>query len=127
MAIRLKGIDHYAIAVTNLERSLSFYHNILGLSILTRPNFDFQGAWLDCGNGISLHLIVQPEVKVVISGSRDLHFAFAVDNLASTKDILIKSGVDIIKDIKPRPDGVLQLFIKDPDGYFIELTSTMTK
>ncbi len=122
MAIKLKGLDHYAIAIGNLERSLTFYHDILGLGILPRPDFDFEGAWLDCGNGISIHLIVQEHVQIISSGSRSLHFAFGVEDIQTTKKILTTYGIQIIKDIKPRPDGILQMFVQDPDGYFVELT-----
>lgn len=122
MAIKIKHLDHFAIAVHDLSSSLNFYHDILGLGILPRPNFDFEGAWLDCGDGISLHLIEQVDTAPIFSGSRHLHFAFAVDDLMATKEILNGAGIVIAKDIKPRPDGVLQMFIQDPDGYFLELT-----
>ncbi len=78
MAIKIKGLNHYAIAVLDLEKSITFYHYILGFDFLTRPDFDFEGAWLDCGNGISLHLIVQEHVQIISSGSRSLHFAFEI-------------------------------------------------
>ncbi|HLO54882.1 MAG TPA: hypothetical protein VK169_11375 [Saprospiraceae bacterium] len=38
--------------------------------------------------------------------------------LAPTRE----KGVEIAKDIKQRPDGILQMFVKDPDGYFLEFT-----
>lgn len=111
--------NHYAIAVKDLAKSLDFYHGVLGLPLLDRPDFDFEGAWLDLGHGISLHLIVQKDVKVA-SESRALHFAFEVAVLSKTKNHLLEHACYIVKDIKARPDGVLQLFVKDPDGYWIE-------
>ncbi|MBK8669161.1 MAG: VOC family protein [Saprospiraceae bacterium] len=122
MAIKANGLHHFALAVSQLEKSLTFYHDILGLSILSRPDFDFDGAWLYCGNDISLHLIVNENIQVALSDSRQLHFAFSVNDVYQTKKQLMSKGVEIVKDIQSRPDGVLQLFIKDPDGYFIELT-----
>jgi lactoylglutathione lyase len=122
MEINITGFDHYAIAVADLDKSLKFYHDILGLGILPRPNFDFRGAWLDCGKGIAIHLIEQNEKITLDSGSRKLHFAFAVEDLLATKTYLLSKGIPIIKDIKARPDGVLQMFIQDPDGYYVELT-----
>ncbi len=122
MAIKVKGFNHYAIAVSDVDKSIAFYHDILGLGMLLRPNFDFKGAWLDCGHGIAIHLIEQNGKITPDSGSRQLHFAFAVDDLISTKTYLLSKGIPIIKDIKARPDGVLQMFIQDPDGYYVELT-----
>jgi catechol 2,3-dioxygenase-like lactoylglutathione lyase family enzyme len=122
MAIKIKSFNHYAIVVADIDKSVAFYHDILGLDILSRPIFDFKGAWLDCGHGIAIHLIEQNEKITPDSGSRRLHFAFAVDDLLATKTYLLSKGIPIIKDIKSRPDGVLQMFIQDPDGYFVELT-----
>lgn len=122
MEIKIKGFNHYAIAVADIDKSVAFYHDILGLDILSRPNFDFKGAWIDCSNGIEIHLIEHDKKINPDSGSRKLHFAFGVDDLFSTKEYLINKGVQIIKDIKARPDGVLQMFIQDPDGYYVELT-----
>ena len=123
MAIKIKGLNHYAIAVLDLEKSITFYHDILGFDFLTRPDFDFEGAWFDCGNGISLHLIQDKNVLVQNSDSRKLHFAFSVFDVQQTKELLMKFGIQILKDIKPRPDGMLQMFVADPDGYMIEFTN----
>jgi lactoylglutathione lyase len=116
------GLDHYAIAVSDVTESLHFYRDILGLKVIERPAFDFAGAWLDVGNGLSLHLIEDKTLKSIkFSGSRKLHFAFAVSDIYRFKAYLEDQGFYIIKDIKPRPDGVLQLFVHDPDGYFVEI------
>jgi lactoylglutathione lyase len=122
MEIKVIGFNHFAIAVSDVDRSVGFYHNILGLGMLPRPNFDFKGAWLDCGHGIAIHLIEQNEKIKPISGSRQLHFALTVSDIFATKTYLLDKGVTITKDIKARPDGVLQMFIQDPDGYYVELT-----
>lgn len=122
MAIKLLGLNHYSIAVIDLEKSLSFYQGVLGMDLMPRPDFDFDGAWLDCGQGISLHLIVQDDIIINQSGSRQLHFAFEVSEILLARDTLIRQGIHIVKDIKPRPDGILQMFIQDPDGYYIEIT-----
>ena len=123
MAIKIKGLNHYAIAVLDLEKSITFYHEILGFDFLTRPDFDFKGAWFDCGNGISLHLIQDKNVIAQNSDSRKLHFAFSVFDVQQTKELLMKSGIQILKDIKPIPDGMLEMFVADPDGYLIEFTN----
>jgi lactoylglutathione lyase len=114
--------NHYSIAVTNLEVSVYFYSDIVGLKQKQRPDFSFRGAWFDLGNGLELHLIEQTVDAIQISGTRSLHFAFAVDDLISFKTFLIQNDVEVISDIKKRPDGPMQLFVTDPDGYFVEFT-----
>lgn len=122
-AIKISGLHHYAIAVQNLTTSIHFYKDILGFQLIERPDFDFKGAWLDPGNGIEIHLIeVKANQNTVVSGSRMLHFAFNTPDIFAAKNYLMARHIIPVKDIKPRPDGVLQMFIQDPDGYFIEIT-----
>lgn len=113
------SFDHYTIEVSDLEKSLFFYNKILGFNILPRPNFDFDGAWLDIHNGQAIHLILTNDILNVRSASRQLHFAFKHNDLSKLSAYLKSFGIEMLP-IKIRPDGVAQLFVKDPDGYFIE-------
>jgi len=115
--------DHFAITVRDLEISRTFYLDILGLSPVDRPDFSFPGAWFSIGNSVQLHLIQDGNAALPISGSRALHFAFRTSEIYRFRDHLIKQKIPFVKDIKSRPDGILHLFIKDPDGYFIEIIS----
>ena len=117
-----KGFNHYAIEVRNLALSIDFYRDILQFPLLQRPEFDFSGAWFDIGDGQQIHLIENRDVHITLAGSRALHFAFDVSDLVVLKSYLMDKGVLITKDIKTRHDGLLQMFIMDPDGYYIEFT-----
>ena len=115
----IKRLDHYAIYVQDLEASVHFYKEIMGFPEKPRPAFDFPGAWFDLGNDQELHLIQgKDEVK---SGNRQLHFAFEVDNFETVFEICKEHGL-FYEEPKHRPDGPLQLFIKDNSGYFLEFT-----
>merc|ERR1719419_1355931 len=48
--------NHYAIIVSDVGRSATFYSEVVGLQQITRPDFDRFGAWLTLGN-LELHLI----------------------------------------------------------------------
>lgn len=52
----LRKINHYSLITVDAEVSKEFYTNILGCSVLNRPNFGVPGYWLWMGN-IQLHLI----------------------------------------------------------------------
>ena len=56
-------IHHVSLNVSDTERSLAFYRDVLGMAELPRPDFSFGGAWLDAGNGRQVHLI-EAEVPV---------------------------------------------------------------
>ncbi len=114
------SFDHYTIEVNDLEKSLFFYHKILGFPLLPRPDFDFAGAWIDISKGQALHLILSTEKTTIASSSRKLHFAFSHPKIEELKAYLIQFNTITIFPIKTRPDGIKQLFVKDPDGYFIE-------
>ncbi len=43
--IRVTGLHHVAVTVTDLDRARRFYSDVLGLVELPRPPFDFGGAW----------------------------------------------------------------------------------
>lgn len=118
----IKSFNHFAIEVKDLDNSIVFYRDILQFEMLSRPDFDFAGAWFDIGSGQQIHLIENKTLDITFAGSRALHFAFAVHDLEAVKFYLVEKGVEIAKDIKKRPDGILQLFVKDPDGYFLEFT-----
>ena len=116
------GFNHYTISVHDVDISIKYYRDILGLKTIKRPSFDFRGAWFDVGNQVQLHLIEDVEIQIIPSGSRSLHFAFHVENVRTFHDNLLNKGIEIVHNIKARPDGVLQFYITDPDGYFIEIT-----
>jgi catechol 2,3-dioxygenase-like lactoylglutathione lyase family enzyme len=43
------ALHHVSLIVTDLPRSLAFYQNLFGLTIMERPPFKGAGAWLACG------------------------------------------------------------------------------
>jgi catechol 2,3-dioxygenase-like lactoylglutathione lyase family enzyme len=49
MKLTIKALNHVAIYVADVEKSIQFYQNILGLEELARPAFDFPGAWFRLG------------------------------------------------------------------------------
>lgn len=115
----MNQLNHVAIHVADVERSLEFYSEVLGLRELDRPAFSFPGAWFELGPGQELHIIGERD-QPVHSGRRGTHFALRVDDIEHAAAILREHGMDMFGP-KLRPDGARQLFIVDPDGHVIEL------
>ncbi len=113
------GFNHIALEVLNVERSVQFYRTILGLRPMNRPAFDFPGAWFELGNTIELHLIGGKPLDTKLN-TRSNHFAIEVQQLDAWQAWLEQNQVPCLGR-KIRPDGALQLYITDPDGYVIEL------
>jgi len=133
----LKKVNHIAILVKDVGTSLAWYVNVLGLQQIRRPNFDRHGAWLTMGN-VELHLIKgvptvhQGDDLIVghISVETD-HVDLVLERLKALK-IPFKQNISVPDPKKSRenkfegehttkPTGVVQYFLTDPDGYYIEI------
>lgn len=116
--MKIHELNHVAIHVADLERSCVFYRSVLRLEALPRPAFDFPGAWFRLGVTQELHLIGRP--GPVIPANANHHFALRVENLAAWAEQLQQAGAAFAPK-KQRPDGAWQIFLRDPDGHYIEL------
>ncbi len=125
----VKTIDHVTLVVADLQKSRQFYVELLGMDEVPRPNFGFPGLWFQAGKTL-IHLnIAGPEagsagIKYGASKiTRALHIAFQVDDAEAAAKTLRERGVEIIVGPRHRPDGAIQLYVLDPDGHQIEITS----
>jgi lactoylglutathione lyase len=119
--MRIHELNHVAIHVRDVEKSCAFYRDVLRLEPIPRPAFTFPGAWFRLGSTQELHLIGD-RAEPVHSHNRGNHFALAVDDLDAWETHLDGQGVERMPR-KTRPDGALQVFLRDPDGHVVELCS----
>ncbi|MGH7819462.1 MAG: VOC family protein [Candidatus Binatia bacterium] len=110
--VRPGKLHHASIRVADLERSRRFYEGLLGFRRAPRPDMGFPGEWYGLGDG-QLHLIALPKMGEGIDPS-DPHFAVEVEDFDATKAALEAAGVAFVE----LPGA---LWIRDPDGYTIEL------
>lgn len=120
----LKKVNHVAIIVSDVNKSLAFYVQILGLQQIRRPNFDRHGAWLTMGN-VELHLI--KGVPSAPTGDHLIvpHISMESDNIGEVLKKLNEMKIPFSKNVSV-PDStesqpITQYFIRDPDGYYVEL------
>ena len=114
----VKRLDHYTINVSDLEASIAFYAEIVGLVDGPRPPFSFPGAWLYCGEAPVLHLIGgRPPAHG--TGPID-HVAFRAEGLVEQIAILRRQGIRFREQEVPKA-SLRQVFFEDPDGVTIEL------
>ena len=132
----IRSVNHIAIIVSDVGRSLAFYTEIIGFQQIQRPNFDRHGAWLTMGN-LELHLI--KGVPNAPSG-RDLivsHIALDTNEPHKVLEKLLEYEVPFRQNISvPDPQKarenlveafessegkITQYFVRDPDGYYLEL------
>lgn len=119
--MQIKEINHIALFVQDLAKSIHFYQEILALPLVPRPAFDFDGAWFALGKH-TLHLIAGRNDESIVGGARSYHFAVEVHDIHACEAFLRSKNITLLGP-KKRPDGAPQIFIQDPDGYWIEFTS----
>jgi catechol 2,3-dioxygenase-like lactoylglutathione lyase family enzyme len=117
--ININQLNHTAIHVADLERSVAFYRDVLQLEQMGRPDFNFAGAWFKIGPDQELHLICKEEGDYTVPLER--HTAYRIPDMAAAKAHLDSLGLEY-DGPRNRPDGPLQLFLNDPDGHVVELT-----
>lgn len=119
----ITDIHHAAVLVADLDRSLAFYRDLLGLpEDPARPDLGYPGAWLTIGRR-QLHLMVLPDPDAGAErpehGGRDRHIALAVDDLEALAGRLEAAGVTVTRS----RSGRAALFCRDPDGNALEFTA----
>jgi glyoxylase I family protein len=115
--VLVADIHHVSLNVSNTERALGFYRDVLGMAVLPRPNFPFGGAWLDAGAGRQVHLI-----EADVPNDLGQHVAFRVVSLSDVVGRLRAAGVVVDEPRTVGDTAILQTFVVDPDGNRIEFT-----
>jgi len=125
------SFNHQALSVKDVQRSADFYKTTLGLQEITNRTAQAGIRWFSLGDGKELHLIstLKEDVKI----NKAVHLALTTPDF----DAFVKS-LDAAKitysdwpgnvgKVNVRADGIKQIYIQDPDGYWIEINSVAVK
>ena len=121
--------DHQALIVNNLQDSGDFYLNILGVEeipVLAGQNPPKR--WFRNINGKEIHLI-QSNI-IIPEPPKSIHMAFSPKNFdqfilhLKKNQIVFSDWTGQINQVQLRDDGKRQLWIQDPQGYWIEINDT---
>lgn len=124
------AIDHVALNVADLDKSVSFYSAVFGFEEI--PAAAKGRRWMSLGKGIQLHLL--GDRKQPVADNRSVHLALTSENLDPIMKELKERGVTwtdfagtpgVVGAV--RTDGVRQIFFRDPDGYWIEVNDALKK
>jgi catechol 2,3-dioxygenase-like lactoylglutathione lyase family enzyme len=127
-----KDFQHVTVSVSNVNKSLAFYRDLLGFPCLGRLKYNNEVGlvidFLDIGNNSILEVFSFAKAPVkaseFISDDRQLgmrHIAFKVKSVDETSARLKKAGVAFTLDPTNATGGVRIAFFKDPDGTLIEI------
>jgi lactoylglutathione lyase len=119
---------HTMLRVGDLDRSIEFYTNILGMQLLRRKDYPagkFTLAFVGYGDEAD-HTVIELTHNWDTS-SYDLgngfgHIALAVENAAAACEAIRQQGGKVVREAGPMQHGTTIIaFVEDPDGYRIEL------
>ncbi len=124
-------ILHTMIRVGDLDRSIKFYTEVLGMRELKRNDFpegEFTIVYVGYGSmdeGATIELTYNYGVESYDHGTAFGHIAVAVaDAYAACEEIKRRGGV-VVREAGPMKHGTTVIaFVSDPDGYKIELIQT---
>ncbi len=119
-------INHTAIYVKDLKATKAFYEGVLGLDTIPEPFHDGKHVWYSMGYpGVSMHVIQGATEKKEYY--KNQHTCFSLESVEAFTKILEKNKIpyeDVAgkkNAITTRIDGVKQIWLQDPDGYWIEV------
>lgn len=126
-------ILHTMLRVTNLERSIAFYTEVLGMKLLRQsdnPEYKYTLAFVgyhDEATGAVLELTYNYGVEQYELGTAFGHIALEVDNVYQACEQIRARGGVISREPGPVKGGSTEIaFVRDPDNYAIELIQKKT-
>lgn len=121
-------ILHTMIRVGNLDKSIEFYTKVMGMDLLrqnTNEEYKYTLAFLGYGDesqGAVIELTYNWGTEEYDMGNAFGHIAIGVDDVYQTCDAIKAVGGNVTREAGPVKGGSTHIaFVKDPDGYMIEL------
>jgi lactoylglutathione lyase len=119
---------HTMIRVGDLDRSIAFYTNLLGMQLLRRTDYPegrFTLAFVGYGaesEQTVVELTYNWDTPSYDLGSGFGHLALGVSDIYAACDALAQAGAKIVRAPGPMKHGnTVIAFVEDPDGYRVEL------
>ena len=128
MGMSVGVLDHFNIRTRQLDDTVRFYEDVMGLEKGPRPNFAFPGAWMYSEGKAVVHIVdisrtdeaQKPDSGVVH------HVAFASTGFSGMQQRLKSKAMAF--DSRQVPGGELwQIFVTDPNGVMVELNYEAAK
>lgn len=113
------GMNHFTVLTDDVERTVAFYQDTIGLADGPRPDLGFPGAWMYAGDSAVLHIIGGRPKEQLRPGVLD-HMAFSATGLKATLEKLAGMGIHYAHR-RQAGAGTWQVFFFDPNGARVEL------
>jgi catechol 2,3-dioxygenase-like lactoylglutathione lyase family enzyme len=125
--MQITGLFHVAIKTNDLDATVEFYTEVLGMKLAHRPDFGFPGAWIAQEDGTPI-IHIYAGGPALGADSKTPHGTAALDHVS----LMVKGWDECLERIQKRgydwraaivPGMSLwQIFVHDPSGVMLELT-----
>jgi lactoylglutathione lyase len=118
-------LDHIALLVRDLDESVAFLTEVLGLQEMPNPMGGTAIRWIDIGDGTRFHIQAGDIGRVHVE--KQTHFALTASDFDAVLARLRRDGIafadmkGVPGAINTRPDGMRAIFLQDPNGYWFEI------
>lgn len=117
--MRITRLNHVSIHADDLDASVRFYTEVLGMEQIDTYTFAFPVQYLALGDQ-QLHIFQRQTVAPQFH-----HIALDVDHFEDAylkaKELSLHDGTAFFSDVYELPDGSVQMYIRDPAGNLVEL------
>lgn len=118
--------NHLALSVKDMNISAEFYKKVFQFPEITNRTANPGIRWISMNDGKELHLISNADPVTI---NKSVHIAFTTANLEAflkrltELKIPYEDWVGTANAVTTRADGIQQIYIQDPDGYWIEINN----
>lgn len=122
-------LNHIAVYVSDLDKSGSFYEELLNLKKIEEPFKDGKHIWFSMAAAGQMHLIKGEQAKM--EHNKNEHLCFSVSLIdefiakLNERHIPYEDWAGKAKATTVRVDGVKQVYFKDPDGHWLEVNDAL--
>jgi catechol 2,3-dioxygenase-like lactoylglutathione lyase family enzyme len=117
--VRATGFNHVSIHANDLEESVRFYLEVLGMERIPTYNFAFPVQYLRLGD-LQLHIFERDSPAPAFH-----HIGINVDRFEEAYERAKELGVlerdSFFEEMYELPDGSVQMYLRDPAGNLVEL------
>ena len=116
--------DHDTIRVRNLQESIEWYAKVFQLKEIPTGGLPDHIKWVELGNKVQIHLVESSEK---IPTQKGVHYAWNTTDFDGLMEYLLDHQVAFENlegekgTTNTRPDGIRQIYLQDPNGYWIEI------